>query len=258
MKYLIHIISVVFILSSCNTKKYIYLQEETEETKDSTFYPVNRDHYHIQPGDILYVSIHSTLSVTEGMFHFPGQENTAQSGLQEGNMYLNQSVVSEEGYIRMPVIGSIFVAGSSVEEIEEVIEKEARKYVSDALARVKLVSYEISFLGEFNNPGTILFYKDRVHILDALAAAGEITYFGDRRNLRVMRPTADGVYSYRIDLTDDDLLTSEKFYLQPNDVVYVEPLPRKIFRINVSDYSMILATITSTLAFVTLIVSFTQ
>jgi polysaccharide export outer membrane protein len=255
MKYISCVALILVIFSACSTKKFIYLREEIREPGDSCFYPADKPGYLVQPGDVLYISIHSTLSETKGMFHFPGQENVTSSGMREENMYLNQSVVAEDGYIRMPVIGSVYVAGSTIDDIEKLIETEARKYVTDALARVKLVSYSISFIGEFNNPGKINFYKDHVHILDAVAEAGDVTYYGDRQHIRVLRQTSEGFYTYMIDLTDKNLMTSNNFYLQPNDVVYAEPLPRKILRLNVGDYSVILASLTSTLALITVIIS---
>ena len=173
-------------------------------------------------------------------------------------MYLNEFVVDEQGNIRIPVVGFLHVAGNTITEIQQMVQDEARKYVSDVLVKAKLVSYTISFIGEFGHPGKITFYKDHVNILDAIAEVGEVTYYGDRRHIRVLRQTDDGVYTYHIDLTDPSLLTSKKFYLQPNDVVYAEPLPRKIFRTEVSDYTLILTTITSTVAFVTLIISLKQ
>lgn len=253
----LYLMAIALFLGACSTEKYIYLAERADPEPDSSFHATVKPEYQLQPGDVLYISIHSTLSETTGMFHFPGQEaiQSGGSGNQNGSMYLNQSVISDAGEIRIPTLGKLFVAGSTVKEVEEVIETETRKYVSDAIARVKLVSYEISFLGEFNNPGKITFYKDRIHVLDAIAEAGEITYFGDRRKVRIMRETPKGMNSYTIDLTDAKLIESEKFYLKPNDIVYVEPLPRKIFRINAADYSLVLATVTSTLALVTLIVS---
>lgn len=257
MKFYIKICLLLFILSSCNPNRYIYIGESDLEKGDSNLYALQKTTYYLQLGDIIYVSMHSTLSETEGMFHFPGQESVSNSssGIQGGSMYLNQSVIDDQGYIRFPVLGMIYAAGSTIEELEAIIEKEAQKYVDDALARVKLVSYEITFMGEFGITGKINFYKDRVHILNAIAQAGEVTYYADRKNIRILRQTPDGLTSYRIDLTDKALLTSDKFYLQPNDIVYAEPLPRKIFRVNVSDYSLAIATISSTIAFIALIVS---
>ena len=259
-KIIIALFAGLLLFNSCSTKRYVYLREDKEQTQDSTFYKLDKTNYYIQPGDILYISIHSILSETEGMFHFPGQGSSTLTGaaMQNNSMYLNQSVVDDMGFIRIPTLGMVYVAGSTVDEVEEVVQMEARKFVSDALARVKLVSYEISFIGEFNNPGKITFYKDRVHILDALAQAGEVSYYADRQHLRVMRQTEEGMYSYYIDLTDKNLMTDERFYLKPNDVVYAEPLPRKIFRINAADYALVLATITSTIATVALIVTLSK
>ncbi len=170
-------------------------------------------------------------------------------------MYLNQYVVSDSGYIRIPVIGSVYVAGYTITNIEKLIEREARKYIDDAISKVKLLNYKITFIGEFGNPGEKYFYRDRVNIIDALVAAGDVTYYGDRKNLRVLRQTPKGIESFRINLHDVALLNSKDFYLKPNDIVYAEPLPRKIFRLQTSDYSVLLVTISTTLAFISVILN---
>lgn len=138
MRTFTYLIAII-LLSSCNPSRYIYMNDNDATLQDTVVYHTIKPEYYLQPGDVLYVSIHSTLSETEGMFHFPGQESVASGGSQSGQMYLNQSVIDDEGYIRMPVLGKIYVAGSTVEQIEKVVEAESRKYVEDALARVKLV-----------------------------------------------------------------------------------------------------------------------
>jgi polysaccharide export outer membrane protein len=256
MKRVIFISFIAILISACSTKRYVYVAEDHNTSHDSTFYRSIKQQYQVQPGDVIYISIHSSLSDTKGMFHFPGQEQLTNQGNAEGGlMYLNQFVISDSGYIRMPVIGSLFIAGSTIAEIEKMVETEARRYVSDAIARVKLVSYQVTFLGEFNKVGTINFYKDRINILDAIAEAGEVTYYGDRQNIRIMRQTPDGMYTFHVDLTDKSLLSDKSFYLQPNDIIYAEPLPRKILRVNAGDYALILTTISSTLALVAVILS---
>jgi polysaccharide biosynthesis/export protein len=256
MKYFVLNCLLILLLASCSPKRYIYVREDKKPEQDSTFYITIKRQYVLQPGDIIYISIHSSLSDTKGMFHFPGQEQVGSSVTnQGGSMYLNQFVIADDGTISIPVIGKVYIAGSTVEETEKIIEFEAQKYVTDALARVKLVSYEITFMGEFAHVGKINFYEDRLNILDAIAEAGEVTYYGDRKNVRVLRQTPDGLNTFRIDLTNKSLLTSDKFFLQPNDIIYAEPLPRKIFRVNAADYSIILTTISSTLALIAVILT---
>lgn len=242
------------VLSACNPARHIYFYEDKDSVTDSVYYPVKKTNYQIQPGDVLYFSIYSSLSDVEHVFYFSNQSANTVSGGTE-NMYLTQYVVSDSGTIRIPVIGSVFVAGSTINEVQLVIEKEARKYVSDAIVRVKMASFTVTFLGEFTRPGKITFYKDHVNLLDALGEAGEVTFGGNKENIRIMRQTPQGIYTYRINLNDKNLLTSNKFYLQPNDIVYAEPLPRKVLRTNITDYSMIISTISSTIAIVALFIS---
>lgn len=261
MKKIINYIPLLIIVLSfsCNTSKYIYFREPKIPPGDSVFYATQKPDYQIQPGDIIYLRFKSSLSDMDSYFNFstlPANNSMmASSTGQSSGMYLNEFVVDDHGNIRIPVIGILHVAGNDINEIQQMVQDNARKYVADVLVKAKLVSYTVSFIGEFGNPGKVTFYKDHVSILDAIAQVGEVTYYGNRRHIRVMRQTPKGIYTYHIDLTDPSLLTSKKFYLEPNDVVYAEPLPRKIFRTEVSDYTFILATITSSLAFVTLILS---
>jgi polysaccharide biosynthesis/export protein len=245
-------ISIIF-LTACNPGKYIYFKEDKIPVADSSFYLLHKTNYQLQPGDVLYFSVYSTLSESENIFHFPSQSNAGNLG--SSNMYLTQYVINDSGYVRIPVIGTVYAAGVTINELQKALEIDARKYISDAMVLLKLVSFQITFLGEFTRTGKITFYKDRIHILDALGEVGDVTFNGDRKHVRIMRQTPDGIFTYRIDLTDKNLMTSEKFYLQPNDVVYAEPIARKIVRTNISDYALILTTISSTLAFITLMVS---
>jgi polysaccharide biosynthesis/export protein len=249
---------IILVVCSCNPAKYIYFREPKKPIADSVFYPTHKTDYKLQPGDIIYLEFKSSLSESTEYFDFSenGTSNAFNIGSQTtGSMYLSQYVVDDDGEILIPEIGYLKISDHTIPEIKEIIQTEARKKIQDVIVKVKLVSYEITFLGEFGHPGKILFYKDHVSLIDALAAAGEVTFYGDKQHVRVMRQTADGIYTYRLNLNDKNLLTSEKFYLKPGDVVYADPLPRKIFRTNAGDYAIVLATITSTMAFIYLIIS---
>lgn len=246
----------VLLLTSCSTKKYIYLHEENFTMNDTLEYHPIKTNYLLQSNDILFITFHSVLSDAENYFKY--QANIASEGnlqLSEGVIYINQYVVSDSGYIKIPVIGEVFVSGQTISTIEANINSLAKKYISDVSTKVKLVNYKITFIGEFGSPGEIYFYRDRVNIIDALAVAGDITYYGDRKNLRILRQTPDGIKSFRINMNDVNLLNSKDYYLLPNDIVYAEPLPRKIFRLQTSDYSIFLVALSSTLALVSILLN---
>ncbi len=259
MKYirlLYNPILIIFALSSCSTKNFVYLHENSQTPNDTLRYTPAKTLYHIQSGDVLYINFHSVLSDAEKYFSY------SESGMDEKNpqlseetMYINQHVVNDSGYIKIPVIGSVYVLRKTVSNIEKLIEKEAQRYLTDATVKVKLVSYKITFLGEFGSPGEKFFYRDDVNIMDAIANAGDLTYDGDRKNIRIIRQTPDGLETFSIDLSDTRLLDSEEYFLKPNDIVYAEPLPRKVFRLRSADYSIILVLISSTLALTSLIIS---
>jgi polysaccharide export outer membrane protein len=253
--YFFYVVTTLF-LASCSTKKYVYLYEENYNIKDTLEYKPVKTNYQVQTNDILFITFHSVLSDAENFFKYQANiasENNLQ--LSEGELYINQYVVSDSGNIKIPVLGKILVSGQSIATIESNINLLAKKYISDVSAKVKLVNYKITFIGEFGNPGEKYFYRDRVNIMDALAVAGDITYYGDRQNLRILRNTPEGIKSFRINMNDINLLNSKDYYLLPNDIVYAEPLPRRIFRLQTSDYSIFLVAISSTLALVSIILN---
>ena len=249
------LLPVIVIMFSCNSKKYIYLHEEKNVSSDSNFYSSAYPGYKLQSGDYLDIRFHSTMTDVEEMFRFSGGENTSASSMNNlktdgQSAFFYGYAINDSGYIRIPVIGSLHLNGLDIHEAQDLIEKEAQKYVNDVMVKVRLYGTKITLLGEFNNAGTHYIYKDHVHILDAVAAAGDFTYNGDRKHLRIMRQTNDGIYTYRVNLTDKQLLTNNRFYLMPNDIVYAEPLPRKIFKESMSGYLLALTTVSSTLALI--------
>jgi polysaccharide export outer membrane protein len=248
-------IASVFMFISCNNKSYVYFYENTKNGSDTIHYQPVKTTYLLQPNDVIYIEFHSTLTNAEEFFSFASQNTGGNMQVSPSTMYLNHYVVSDSGIIKIPVIGSVSVAGKTLDNIEKNLVVEGRKYVNDVIVKVKLLSYKITFLGEFGQPGEKYFYSDKVSLVDALAAAGEVSFYGDRKNIRIMRQTDKGIESFRINLTDAQLLNSPNFYLNPNDVVYAEPLPRKIFKMQSADYTTLLVTISSTIAILSLILT---
>ncbi len=259
LSYILFYGLLVSCFFSCSNKKYVYLKEEKRAHEDTGKYALRYPEYKLQSGDFLDIQFHSTMTDVEEMFRFTGGEmsasNIANAGRSGGQgAFFYGYMINDSGAVRIPVIGNIQLEGLDLEEVQKLVEEEARKYVNDVIVKVRLYGIRITLLGEFNNTGTHFIYKDRVHILDAVAAGEDLTYFSDRRYLRIIRETEDNMYTYSIDLTDKDLLTSEKFYLLPNDIVYAEPSSRKIFRETISDYLLGITTLSSTLALIVVLV----
>lgn len=240
---------------SCSSKSYIYFYENPENKTDTISYNPVRTHYIVRPNDILYIDFFSALTDAEKFFSYSSHNSGGNMQVSPSVMYVSEYVVSDSGLLKIPVIGNLDVSGLSISDIERLLEFEGRKYINDVVVKVKLLSYKITFLGEFGQPGEKYFYSDKVSLVDALAAAGEVTFYGDRKNVRVMRQTDNGIQSFRLDLNDASLLNSQHFYLKPNDILYAEPLPRKFLKLQTADYTILLVTLTSTLTLISLIIS---
>ena len=210
-----------------------------------TFYPKHRPEYHIQTRDIMYVKIYSLnedmsslINQTIGSY----QQNLFQN---ETSLFINGYAVSDSGNIEIPILGRIRVAGKTMDEAIRAIRERADQYLKDATVIVKLISFKISVIGEVNRPGTYNNFNNQLTVLEAISLAGDITDYGNRRMVLVLRPTAKGTTSFRLDLTSRNILSSDGFFLLPNDIVYVEPIKSKSFRMNMPTISLVFSSIST-------------
>ena len=132
-------------------------------------------------------------------------------------------IVDEAGNIEFPVLGSIHVAGLKRSEVAQLIKTKLEQQVMNPLVQVSLINAHVSVLGEVNRPGQVHMTSGRITILDALAAAGDMTPYGKRDNVLITREVDGKIEMARVDLRSADLITSPYYYLQQNDVVYVSP-----------------------------------
>ncbi|MDE7397788.1 MAG: polysaccharide biosynthesis/export family protein [Muribaculum sp.] len=218
--------SVCCVSSCTSAKKDIsYVQDLTSGTViDIT----QSNTIKARPDDKLSIIINSKDPQLADLFNLPivthrvGDTNNRIGGTQQILSY----VVDSEGNIDFPVLGRIHVAGLNRQEIAKKIKTELidRKLVSDPVVTVDFDNLFVSVIGEVNKPGRIDIDRERVSILDALGEAGDLTIYGDRRNVYVLRENEGKVTAYKVDLTDaTGLIQSPVYYLQQTDVVYVDP-----------------------------------
>lgn len=254
MKKFLGFLSIILILSSCNQyKRFTYLQPPPL-SKDS-FYTNNLVPYKIQNSDNLYVKISCPLNEASDKLFNPATNNISSSmgGSQNGGLYFSGYIVDNTGNINLPILGKILVSGCTLDEVKAQIQELVSKMSSDAIVDVKLLSFKISVLGEVGNPGQFTIYSDKANILEALAFSGDLTYNGNRKKILILRSFVNGTQTIDIDLTKRTLLSSEKYYLMPNDIVYVEPYKTTAFRLRITEYSQFLTFITSTITAIVLI-----
>lgn len=245
-------ISCIFFFTSCvSRKKIVFFQGNQDTTKSSTnFEPI------IQFDDLLYINVSSLEPEASAPFNLE-TITTVLDGQMESPATTNNNTVSVQkqtylvdnyGYIEFPVIGSIKVAGYDIKQLREILKKEVSKYVDNPVIKIRIMNYKVSVLGEVNLPGVKTNLTQRITLPEALAMAGDLTLYGRRDNILLIRDS-QGVKTYnRINITDANFVNSEFYYLDQNDVVYVEPRNAKI---NSTAIATNVTTIMSMITFIT-------
>ncbi|RYG54216.1 MAG: sugar transporter [Chitinophagaceae bacterium] len=149
----------------------------------------------------------------------------------EQSLYFDGFVVDDHGNIRIPVLKEINVLGYTIDEVRQMIEKRLlEEYFTEAanlFVVVKLSGFRYTINGEVGAPGTKMLFQERVSVMEAIANAGDITITGDRKSVVLIRQMPQGTEMHTLDLTTREVMQSPYFYLQPNDYLYVKPLPQK-------------------------------
>lgn len=219
------------LLSSCgSSKEVVYFQDMKPGETEISLPPVQA--ITVRPEDKISIIVNSRDPQLTDLFNLPyvsrqlGQ-SLRTNGLSTGtNNGISGYTVDAEGNIDFPVLGKVHVAGMMREEIAEHIKKElvTKNLVKDPVVTVEFMNLCVSVMGEVNNPGRFAIDRDRVTILDALSMAGDLTIYGNRQKVLILRQEDGQQRVYGINLTSGEhVYTSPAYYLQQNDVVYVEP-----------------------------------
>ena len=243
-----------FLLSSCNSyEKLTYLQN-VEETKDDDIFEKNKPEYLLQPGDLLYIQIITENQEINQLFNPLLSIGNTQS-LKPETMFYSGYLVNDSGYIEMPLLEKLYVSGLNIDQAQDSIKLRAKKYLKNPQIITKLANFKFTVLGEVKAPGVKQITANQVNILEALAYGGDISYNGNRKKVLLLRQTEDGTKSYRLNLTKGNIIESDLYYIQPNDIIYVEPLGSTLFREQASDYVFVISAISSTLTAIVLILT---
>lgn len=246
---LIFLFAVFTILfSSCVPMKRIeYLQQEVGKNDTiRTHFNTDLTNYRIQPGDNLYIKVKSVLATSENIF----AEDNAQSGnsyYTDAGIYLNSYLISDAGYIDFPFVGKVYVKDLTVEETKDLISDIVKDYIKESTVLVRLALFNITALGEINQAGQINIYQNQVNIFEALAMAGDMTSFARRDDVILIRKSENSTKTVKLNLNNADIIESEYYYLQPNDIIYVPPIKGRNFAFSQFPYTLVFSTISTTL-----------
>ena len=255
----------ILLLSSCvPTKRLTYLQNE-DDTKENT-YMLERSLYRVQANDILSISIRTYDAETTQMYNISSVGTGGGNGaLNAGDIlfYLQGYSVDLQGNIVIPVIGTVQVMGKTIDEVQELIDLRLKDFFSEeaVYTTVQLAGVRYSVIGEVNRPGKYVIYQNQVNIFEALALAGDISIVGNRKEVMVVRQNPEGTETFEIDLTDSEIISDPKFFIQPNDIINVKPLPQKSFGIGTTGFqtfSQLLSVVASTITLIIAINSLNQ
>ena len=239
-------ICLLGVFSSCIPNKQLVYFPNSQFNKDEpTLVYNNRKTYRLQPQDVLSVKIKTLDPETENYFNI--QSSGGFQPINPAGLYINGYSIDSRGMISLPEVGDVEVGGRTIEEAETKIKDAVGAFINNTTILVKLVSFKITVLGEVRNPGYYYVYNDQANVLEALGLAGDLTDFGNRENITLIRQTKKGNQAVLIDLKSPNLLASSYYYLQPNDVLYVQPLRAKATRGNLSRIGIVFGVITTTL-----------
>ena len=181
--------------------------------------------YKLQAGDILYISLSTDDQRLNNIFVPSGGAMVAQQGGMAGTpFYLTGFTIDVGGNIELPYVGFVKVEGKTIEEAKLALETEIKKFFKVFFLQVKVAEFRFSVLGFVNRPGQYFFQMNKVNVLEAIAQAGDLQNLARRFEVQLYRQTPKGIIMVPIDLTDRSLIHSPYWYIQPNDVLYVQPL----------------------------------
>lgn len=235
-------LSLVLITSCAPRKKIVYFQNIEDYVSEDNIEPTR-----FKPNDMISIIVSASniesaipfnlLSVARPI---SGVRTSSQSLFGSGTSMEVPYMINSDGEIEFPVLGTIKIAGMSTKELQEYLISELKEYIKDPIVNIRFLNFTVTILGEVAVPGTYPIGGERVSLPEALGMAGDMSIFGRRDNILIVREVG-GKKTYKyLDIRDPDILNSDYYYLQQHDIVYVEPnraeRQTSIFNRNLSTY----------------------
>lgn len=179
---------------------------------------------HIVPDDELLITITSQNPEATAAYNLPLSNPAVNSQLTKATTPQQMTyLVDSKGDITMPVIGTLHVGGLTTEQVQQLVTEKVSADVDNPTVVVKMVNFHVNVAGEVRTPGVVNVTRERFSVLDALSSAGDLTEYGERSNVLLVREENGKRTAHRINLNSSDILTSPYFYVQQNDYIYVTP-----------------------------------
>jgi polysaccharide biosynthesis/export protein len=242
---LVIFVTILLIISGCVTQRDLeYLQ--TKDKNMQAYKDADLADYKLKPNDELYITVTSLDEVNTNVFSNAGNaQNMNLGSLQPYGASLMSYSINKEGYLFLPVIGTVFVKDKTLSQVSAMLKDSLTNILSQPQVSVKLVNRYISVLGQVRNPGHFPYAQEKLTIYDAIGLAGDMTTYANRKEVVLARNEGGKNVIMRIDLTQPEILEANYYYLRPNDMIYVKPMKKRIWGMEQFPYALILSTITT-------------
>ncbi len=261
MRKTVNILTIIILLIStaCTSqKKLTYFQNITSETAhDINAQFLTAHEPNIVVGDMLVITVSGMDPEAVAPFNMP-VVSYASPGTDQiyQTPSLQSYLVDTQGEVNFPILGKIKLAGLTKSEAITTISQQLTPFLKDAIVSIRFLNYKVTVMGEVARPGQYTINNERVTILDALGMAGDLTPYGKRDNILVTREINGKLEFARINLNSDEIFTSPYYYLQQNDIIYIEPNSvRAVASQNINLYLSMITTLGSLGSLITVIVT---
>jgi polysaccharide export outer membrane protein len=258
------LLGVLLAFSSCvSNEKIIYLQNQSNNKAlaDGEMITYELAEYRLQVNDLIELQVLTLDVLMKNGFSLNDPTVMAQMPMQMGQgggdiYYMTGYSVTNEGNIRLPILGEVKVINLTIDEVRLLVEKELKRFIKqEFFVRAKFGGIRYTALGEVRKPGKYVVLQDRMTIFEALANAGDITSIGKRDEVMVIRQYPEGSKIFTVNLLDREIVNSQFYFVQPNDQIYVVPL--KVREIGAGENAaQSLTLIVSTFTFIALVLNF--
>lgn len=241
IQFLLFMLLTTQLTSCITTHQLNYLQSSKNSVatyKDTISY----QDYRLKEGDRLFIQVYSTDDKTNVLFNGSAGSGLQMTGSTESSD-LYTYLVKSDGNIKFPLIGDINVKGKTLRETKDVLELAIKPILKVNSVDIRMVGRTFSIIGS-GKSGRFTFPKEKVNIYQALAMAGDLSYYADRSKVRILRVTEKGNQIKSFDLRSASIINSEFYYLEPDDVIFLQPMKQQFF--GVSTFWMALSTLITT------------
>ena len=237
MKKLLFFLLIISLVTSCKPKQnMIYMSNNNFQQEVSQ---ARYEGLRIQEGDMLEIIVTALDDLAVKPFNRTTMQKTGEEGNAGGNARLgdNQYQVTSDGYISFPVLGNVYCKGMTKQQLKTELDTRLKQYLTDPVVTVRHLNFNISILGDVGSPGQKTSSTERLNIFQALALAGDMRDSANRTNVKLIRYSEESGkdITYNLDLSETSIVNSPYYYLQQNDILYVEPDKNKQIAANTTN-----------------------